>query len=208
MRLLVGVVGRAGSGKTTFVEAGAEACPDSVYAVYPGRACRERFGMAAFAEADDPAAPEFSEEFVREFVRGAARSGARIVLVDGMPKTPEQVEFFKDLADKTDRTPLVVLVESSAGVTALRMKARDKTEDEAALSERRLISDALLVQVIEAKCREADVESCRVQNHGPPLAEWREFAADLVAGLESDARYGDEGLSEFRAIAGAPTRHA
>lgn len=201
MKLLVGVTGRAGAGKTTFVRAVEAALHGDVFGLYPGKACREKWGEQVFAEADDPTAPEFSESFVLGLVSEAAAREEPLVLIDGVPRKESQCDILPEIAIQHARVPFVIVLETPAGVLKLRMQARAETEGERALDISRHTKDAILPAVIRESCALARVQVCTVRCESTNSEAFAERAAVLIAGLLEDATVDDGTFSIFHALA-------
>lgn len=201
MNLLVGVTGRAGVGKSTFM--GAADSMNGFRTLYPGRLCRDRWGAAAFADAANPAAPGFSEAFVRGLVADASAGEEEIVLVDGFPRTAEQVRVLPVIAAEHGRTPLIVVLEVPQGVLSLRLQSRDDGEaDESLLNTRRMATDFMLPDMLVSVAKLARVQTVRLSNAMPGLEEYQGRAAALLSGLLEDVRVNDGSFSVFCALAG------
>ncbi len=201
MNLLVGVTGRAGVGKSTFI--GAADSMNGFRALYPGRICRSRWGAAAFATSDNPAAPGFSEAFVRGLVADASAGEEEIILVDGFPRTADQVRVLPEIAISHGRVPLILVLEVPQGVLSLRLQSRDAAgTDEATLNIRRVATDFMLPDMLVAVAKLAHVQTVRLSNAMPGLEKYRGRAVALLSGLLNDARADDGSFSVFHTLAG------
>ena len=195
MKLLVGVSGRTGAGKTTLMGAVPQNHAD-VLTVMPGQACRRWFGVKAFAMADEePGAPAFSEPFVLGMVAGASSRDAPVVLLDGFPRKASQMEALVEMGAIWGRKPVVVLVQAPLGVIILRLQSRDRTGVEKVLSSRRLSGDGLINQVLAQACDARSITHIGFDNSAPGVPAYEDRVRAFVAGLIADALLGDEQLA-------------
>lgn len=146
-KTVVFVFGKLGAGKTSLINSVVSATSKvNVYAVFPGKACRERFGAANMAQSENPAAPEETEVFVRTMVTDAiARMPVgSVLLVDGMPRKPSQVRWIFEQSVQIPTLRIAFhMVVADESVRLQRVKDRDEnTPGNWALAKARMNSES------------------------------------------------------------------
>lgn len=186
MKKLIGVIGMAGAGKSTFVELSARFF--DVTPVYPGKACRKYFGAAKFVKEDNAGAPEFSDSFVLGTLYGAAEQyNNDILMIDGFPRKKEQVPDFKNIADAYDMYPIVTYVTNDDNIIRERVLERDKTEEEKALTEQRLKQDNQYITNVLDEC---DKHCIQVEEVSNANLTYDEYVEKIIACVSAYIQWG------------------
>lgn len=142
--------------------------------VYPGQACREKYGTEAFVKSENPVAPEFNEAYVREIVEAAASSDKYdTLLVDGMPRSPDQVAWLRTLGRQYGARVEILYCVCKEPEWMGRRATRSQNEEDARLIARRLEKegDILLGTLLSAMQLGVSVRVIDLANGGPVVLD-------------------------------------
>jgi len=149
---IVFVIGRVAAGKTSHIR-GLVDVDDRLVGVYPGQACREKFGADKMAESSNPTAPKETEAFVREYICDAIDrlEPGMTAFVDGFPRTPNQVQWlYKNFVYNKGVACIFLVYTCDDTVRRARAFQRDAgTKAESLMNARMITDDQNQLRVLE-----------------------------------------------------------
>lgn len=124
--VLVGVTGGSGAGKTTICEYLAKG---GYRVVYPGRLIRKNLGDSANPKEMGSMAPESTEQAVRMAIMAEIETGGEgSLVVDGFPRSIEQVVWAQGVCHHLEMDFMVVIVEADREARWRRVKSRARRD--------------------------------------------------------------------------------
>lgn len=158
IRSLVFMTGQTGAGKSTIASNMARLLGFKL--CQPGKMFRQNPElMSKIIQSENPGAPEVTENLVRSYVTDFLTSNLiddeeSSIIIDGMPRTCDQVQFCVDISDDFDMSLVFVYVSVPLEIRISRLKKRDVSGQDAELLEKRLRSDLREIPYVIKRIRQ------------------------------------------------------
>lgn len=149
------VTGPTGAGKSTFVSNMDH--KKLAFGVHPGQEVRKSQELKkAVLSSENPTAPKATESFVRELVKKKIQSFANrtplfSAMVDGMPRTTDQVTWCVDLSVKYKKRLVFIYMDADPQERRDRLILRGDAPE---FVEKRLVSDDLVLPAVVSRIKQ------------------------------------------------------